>query len=357
MKFARIIAALSLLSLTGCASYGRFTAARSVGYDEQEIDPRTYTISFVGNANSLSSKKASDSPLEMIRYLFRRSAEFTLEKNYKYFTARDFTEKDPLMGLSRQTFSHTITLYSEGSQPAIAFDAKQVLAITQKEDEPLAGEDQFHVYPLLVSKGASKQKYLVGQLEQPVRPIKVERNLSRGFQCEHNQIGCTFQAFVLSAPYQQVKDSESFQGLLLTSNSYESNPEKVKHIKKRLEQIAQEKQKKTEDELCFQFQANTLDPSFRKSENYSLELITDQKTIPLTIRDFKLLKTFPKGWTFPALSGHYKLQEDIHRYEGLACTSRPQVEINKDFGLLVKVIGEDQQVVMQQPLLWTTSRN
>lgn len=120
-----------MLFLSGCAtSYG--PKGWSGGYSDMSLGNDIYKVSFQGNESTDSET--------VYNFFLRRCADLSFEKGFDYFTFVDQSTSAETSfgtinnGTSSQVISSTehvkiglIKLFKKGTQPQVAFDAKEVL--------------------------------------------------------------------------------------------------------------------------------------------------------------------------------------------------------------------------------------
>lgn len=131
MKKSLAITSALILLVSGCAT-GYTPKGWSGGYSDMSLGNDIYKVTFQGNESTDSET--------VYNYFLRRCADLTVEKGFDYFTFVDQSASSETNvgtinnGTSSQSFSSTehsriglIKLFKSGSQPQIAFEAKEVL--------------------------------------------------------------------------------------------------------------------------------------------------------------------------------------------------------------------------------------
>ena len=120
MKTIIVIGILTTTLFMGCASTYSKKGGLGAGYDETKLSDTSYSVSFLANGFTTME--------ETKKYLYRRSAELTLESKFQYFTSQQ--SEDGFMNGTMPFKSHVIVMYHEGEQPKGAFNAETVMANT-----------------------------------------------------------------------------------------------------------------------------------------------------------------------------------------------------------------------------------
>lgn len=131
MKNSLVIISAFVFLITGCAT-GYQPKSWNGGYSDMRLGNDIYKVSFQGNESTDSET--------VYNYYLRRCADLTTEKGFDYFTFVDQSSSSETSigtinnGTSSQNYSSTehsriglIKLFKNGTQPQVAFEAKEVL--------------------------------------------------------------------------------------------------------------------------------------------------------------------------------------------------------------------------------------